>query len=251
MFDILNNNKFNIIQLEQVDSTQSYCKQLDKTKFLEEFTVIYTTNQTSGRGQQKHKWESEKNKNISFTLLLRPTFLKVQQQYMITKIISLSIVDCLQKYVNTEIKIKWPNDIYINKNKICGILSEAVISHNKLSELFVGIGININQEKFVFAPNPTSLFLETNQEYDLTLILNDVLESIALWYNKLKANHIDEINQKYLSLLLFKDELHDYLFKSKRIQAIIRDVNPFGHLIFETIDGKQDTAELNQLQFIL
>ena len=242
---------FTIIELDETTSTQTYLTQEDERKSFDEFTVITAKNQISGRGQGTNIWESENGKNICFSLLLKPLFLNPSEQFIITQIISLAIVDVLVKYGLQDVMIKWPNDIYVSNNKICGILIQNKIIGNQISHSYIGIGINVNQRKFLFAPNPTSLTLETDKMYDLNKFLNDTLHNIYVRYMQLKENKIIEIQNKYLSLLLFKGERRKYIYEGREIVATILNVNEFGHLILQQTDETILQCELRQLQFLI
>ncbi|MBR1627496.1 MAG: biotin--[Bacteroidales bacterium] len=242
---------FNIIKLSEIPSTQTFLLQEDERKVFDEYTVVYTNNQTHGRGQEKHIWESEKEKNVLFSLLLKPTFLDPSNQFLITQMISLAIVDTLQSYGLEDVKIKWPNDIYVKYAKICGVLVQNKITGLEFSNSYIGIGINVNQKKFLFAPNPTSMFLETGKETDLDIFLSDVLHNIYKRYLQLKEDELERLQSEYLSLLLFKEERRKYIYKGKEIEAKILGVNRFGHLILESDDTVVIQCELRELQFIL
>ena len=249
--------QYELIQLEEVTSTQTYLIDKDESLALQEFTTVYTSNQTLGRGQGTNKWESEKGKNISFSFLLRPTFLNPSNQYLITKIISLAIVEVLQDYGIKNVKIKWPNDIYVNENKICGILVQNKIIGNELSAVYVGIGININQTKFSFAPNPTSFFLEMEKEYSKQEVFQACMQRIISLYEEFKTGKLNNIDKKYLDNLLFLNQKRKYEYNGKLIQAEIKDVNEYGHFVLEgrELGLKEEklsvfVAELRELKFL-
>src|ERR1035437_6675835 len=149
----------NCIEIEKTDSTNSYLSKLLGEKTLFEGTVVITNRQEMGRGQRGTTWESEPNKNLTLSILLHPTFLRPDEQFQLNKAISLGVagfvVGVLQ--VDVDVKIKWPNDIYIRNKKVAGILIENSVSGNNLQHSIIGIGINVNQEKFsAKLPNPTS-----------------------------------------------------------------------------------------------
>ncbi len=241
---------FCIIEIPQTASTQTLLIEEDEKKSFGQYTVIFTTNQTAGKGQGTNIWESEKGKNLSFSLLLEPIFLNPSEQFLITQFVSLAIVDTLKEYLLGDVHIKWPNDIYIGKNKICGILIQNKIIGYQITTTYIGIGININQTKFSSAPNPTSFALEKGEEYNLREVLDNVLKNIFHRYKALKDNRISEIKKEYLSLLLFKDHYRKYFYKDKEIMAKILNVNSFGHLILQLEDNTTITCELKELQFV-
>ena len=116
----------NTIYLKSVDSTNSYASELLRQNNVPEGTLIYTFEQTKGRGQRGNSWESEPNKNIALSLVLHPSFLSADKQYLLSKITSLAVADLLAEMLESsakenKVKIKWPNDIYISEKKIGGI----------------------------------------------------------------------------------------------------------------------------------
>ena len=246
-----NKLQYELIKLKEVTSTQTYLIDKDDGLSLQEFTTVYTTNQTLGRGQGEHKWESEKDKNISFSFVLRPIFLNPSNQYLITKIISLAIADVLQGYGIDDVKIKWPNDIYVKQNKICGILVQNKIIGNELSAVYVGIGININQKDFLLAPNPTSFLLEKGRGFDTTQVFNSCMQRIIHKYEDYRKGKLKDLDKEYLEKLLFFKEYHKYEYDNKVIDAKIIDVNEFGHLILQDKDATIYTAELREIKFLL
>jgi BirA family biotin operon repressor/biotin-[acetyl-CoA-carboxylase] ligase len=241
---------FNIIHLNKVSSTQSYIIEQDKDSKMQEFTVFCTFNQTSGRGQGEHKWESEEGKNISFSFLVRPKFILPSEQFLLTQIASLSVADMLKKYIKEEVYVKWPNDIYVKNNKICGMLVQNKVIGNEFVGAYFGIGINVNQRKFFFAPNPTSMSIETNKEYDLDIILKEFLSCFQRRYVQLQQGKKEELKKEYMSSLLYKDMLKHYLYKGKGIEATIKDVDEYGYLILKTKEGNDLCCELKELTFI-
>ncbi len=241
---------FEVLEIESVDSTQTFLIDMEEREELQEFFTIYTTNQLAGKGQGEHKWESEKDKNISFSLLLRPFFIAPDKQFVITQIISLAILNTLEDLGVEDVKIKWSNDIYVKENKICGILVQNKIVGKEIFASYVGIGININQTKFSFAPNPTSFCLEMGKEFDKREVFHKVMLNIINLYTKYKCNVLPDIKQQYLDNLLFINEYRDYEYLNKKITAKIISVNSFGHLILEGKNKEIYTAELREIHFL-
>src|SRR5665213_310585 len=105
------------IHLKSVDSTNSYASELLRQNKPVEGTLIYTFEQQKGRGQRGTIWESEPNKNATLSFVLYPTFLHADKQFLLNKITSLAVADLMSELLGftdkkTDIKIKWPNDIY-------------------------------------------------------------------------------------------------------------------------------------------
>jgi len=242
--------KYEVLNLESIDSTQTYLINKDKNLSLCEFFTVYTSNQSAGKGQGEHKWESEKDKNICFSFVLHPVFIDPSDQYIITQIISLAILRTLREYDINGVKIKWPNDIYVNNKKICGMLIQNKILGREFSVSYVGIGINVNQKIFSFAPNPTSFALEKNGEFNKEEVFQKVMQNIIGMYLEYKKGKSSNINKKYSDNLLFLNEYRKYNYKGKETEFRIIDVNPYGHLILKDREQKQHIAELREIEFI-
>lgn len=242
--------KFNILKYETVSSTNNEAKKLLKSEDIPEFTVIVVDEQTKGRGQRKNSWHSEAGKNLIISIITKPTFLKITSQFYLSKAISLGIID----YLNSKkegFKIKWPNDIYYNDKKICGILIENSIAGSTIKNSIIGIGLNINQQKFPdYLPNATSLANITNNEYNLEEELNLLLASIYNKYELLKKNNFTEIDNLYYKYLYRINELANYkdafgIFKGKIIGIL-----PEGKLIIENSENKIRTYDFKEVEFI-
>jgi len=123
---------FQVEWYKRVSSTNDVCQQY-ATKGADEGIVVAAEFQEQGRGQRGNAWESQEGQNLTFSVLLRPNFLPVAEQFYLSKAISLAVSDWLVAYVtNKPVKIKWPNDIYIGDSKVCGILIENSFSSKYL-----------------------------------------------------------------------------------------------------------------------
>ncbi|MDR0971846.1 MAG: biotin--[acetyl-CoA-carboxylase] ligase [Bacteroidales bacterium] len=230
-----------------LDSTQDFLLSLDE-KDIFHFLVIATKNQTCGRGQGDNVWESEKDKTITFSLALEPQNIRAEDQFVLTQIVSLSILDYLKTYLDN-VFIKWPNDIYIGENKICGILIQNKILGQNISKSVVGIGLNVNQTYFSLAKNATSLKNELKKEFIIEEEMEKLLLCIKYRYERYKEEN--DLKQEYLSNLLYYNKWNNYIYKQENIRARIIDVNSFGHLILEKEDKTKIIAELRELKFII
>jgi len=195
--------ELHIIRFEEIDSTNSEARRhLDHAM---EGTVWTASFQTNGRGQYTRRWESNKGLNLLATLLLRPVFLPANRQFLISKCTALAICDFLVT-LDLSPRIKWPNDIYIGSNKICGILIEHQLSGNNLTSSIIGFGMNINQTQFQGAPKPTSIALETGVQHNVDVILAQVLQEIQKWYQTLRDGNSGKIDRSYDKLLINKSD---------------------------------------------
>ena len=111
------NNDISIIHLDEIPSTNDYLSQLCRQENVPEFQVVTAMSQTAGKGQRGNSWESEKGKNLLFSLVLHPTFIEAKEQFHLSMLIAICVSELLEQYTE-DICIKWPNDIYWKDNKI-------------------------------------------------------------------------------------------------------------------------------------
>jgi BirA family biotin operon repressor/biotin-[acetyl-CoA-carboxylase] ligase len=246
----------NIIRLKEVDSTNTYAQNLiknsDEGNHKLNGTVILSEFQSGGRGQNDNIWESQKGENLLLSLILIPSFLKAEDQFILSKFLSVSILRCL-KIFGIHSAIKWPNDIYVGNNKIGGILIENVISGSNLRSSILGLGLNINQSNFPDAiPNPTSMFLIKKEIYKVEDILRKLLEELEKNYKILESNDFEYFNDLYLENLLRFNELHHYRINNKIITAKITGITEYGQLILENGNSKmRNIYNFKEVEYIL
>lgn len=234
-----------IINLDEVASTNSYIQELATETKLIEGLVVVAKNQTEGRGQRGNTWQVEPDKNLTFSLVLKPN-LAVNEQFMLSKAIALGLFDFLTALKLKNVAIKWPNDVLVNNKKIAGILIENTLKQNKIDSAIVGIGLNINQQVFSPNINATSLQNELNINFDIDNLLNDLLACLEKRYLMLRALQYLKINTDYLNNLLGYNTELNYKIGDNQCKGIIRGVNPLGLLQLE-INGKITEFDLKEV----
>ncbi len=239
-----------IEKFNSLESTNKYCEALDLAE-VEDFTCYWALEQTAGIGQRGNHWESAPGKNLTFSLVLHPTFLPAERQFKLTEALSLALVDFLSPLTFLlSPSIKWPNDIYIATNKICGTLVSAHYTTSHLSSAVCGIGLNVNQTVFHnWVPNPTSLSLLTGMEFELEPLLKKLLTCIEKRYNDLKSGLDPE--PEYLSHLLNLNIPAHYLYNEEELTATITGIDPHGRLLLTTSDGRHLCCGMKEISFIL
>ena len=239
-----------IIELDTTESTNTYAYNLLKQEKPPEGTIIWAKEQTHGRGRDKNTWESEKGKNLTMSLILYPTFMKIEEQFLLSKAISIALFDYLSKFL-TNVFIKWPNDIYINNDKIAGILIENSIIGNRFAHTIVGIGLNVNQVRFSSnVPNPTSLKLQSGRDFDLQECLYELNKSIKIRYEMLRSKNIGKINTDYLSHVYRYKILSTYRTKQDKFEARIIDIENNGVIVLETNNNEIRQYTFDEVSFM-
>ncbi len=264
------NELFGITWFDVIGSTNSSLA--EERSRLPEWSVFAARMQTAGRGQRGNKWLCEKDANLTFSILLKPTAIHPARQFTISEAVALAIVRYLEGRGITA-RIKWPNDIYCGKLKICGVLVENFLSAAILSESIVGIGLNLNQREFdPSIPNPTSISLlkypdggEGMQRFEPADELPILLEHIRKEYGMVLKSP-DVIHSEYLDRLYLRGEWHRFIdcrgndaanlipttqtADGKRFRGRIIDVTPEGLLKAELPEGNIETFAFKELRYL-
>ncbi|MFY0625200.1 MAG: biotin--[acetyl-CoA-carboxylase] ligase [Reichenbachiella sp.] len=233
-----------VIFLPQCHSTNEEAQSI-LSKNVEEGTCIITANQSQGKGQRGNSWESEPDKNITFSIILKPDFLTVINQFGLHIISSLAIYEVLFDFAGKNLKIKWPNDIYFNENKIGGILIENSIRGKNIDSSIIGIGINVNQIAFE-NDHATSLKEISGLKFEINDLIEKIIIALEKRYSQLKNGEYDKLKIQYLRRL-YLYELPS-LFKSDNqlFTGTIKGIDSDGKLIIndETADRLFDFKEV-------
>jgi BirA family biotin operon repressor/biotin-[acetyl-CoA-carboxylase] ligase len=241
-----------IIKLNATDSTNSFLKNLLQNSTPRNFTVVVTTNQTKGRGQLEKNWNSEPHKNLTFSVFISFKNLKIIHQKYLNFAISQAIYDVLLAKNLFKIHIKWPNDILSANKKICGILIENTFSGKNIKNAIVGIGLNVNQEKFPeFINNATSLKLETSIEFDLDKLLKDILIELQKKINLLELQRFKLLEENYLNVL-YKKNIPS-MFKNNNgdiFIGIISGISNDGKLQIKVEDSSTKEFGIKEVSFL-
>lgn len=216
----------------------------------EEFTVVSTEEQTCGRGQGTNVWCSQSGKNLTFSLVLFPD-IPAERHFFLNMCISLGIRDTVAKYAD-RVCVKWPNDIYIDERKVCGILIESSVKAARLTRCVVGIGLNVNQEEFdAWVPNPVSIRNVSGQYVDLSEILDETMQNIHRYYTLLQQGEGEAIKQEYLQHLWRKDLPAAYRDAQGEFVGTIRGCDDLGCLQIEREDGTMSVYAFREVSFVL
>ncbi|MCH7408838.1 biotin--[acetyl-CoA-carboxylase] ligase [Belliella sp. DSM 111904] len=251
MYKILANTLFlgkEVIYLPVCHSTNDLAMDMLKSGKVTEGSIVIAGEQTHGKGQRGNVWKSEPNENLTFSLVLRPTFLNAMDQFYLNIMISVAIVEALAS-LNLELLVKWPNDIYTtNGHKVGGILFENVISKGKVSSAVVGIGLNVNQ-KFFDLDQATSLVWLSKQELNLKEIFSLIIHKIEKNYVLLKGGKLSELKDRYLKSMYLLNSWAKYSDGEDFIGQII-GITEEGKLIMEKESGVQNFYAFKEVKFI-
>ena len=231
--NILSPNNFNFIHLESVDSTMTSIK-----KFVDKKNIcMLADEQTSGVGRRGNKWVSPKG-NIYISFLIKYD-LSIENHFLFSALTANSIIKFLNKYIDKNINIKWPNDIIINNQKIAGIMTE-IYEHNNIKYIIIGAGINIlNSPKIVDYKTCSLKNYKDNLKYDDVLI--NFIESYCNEYKMITIKNYDQILNLFKNKMSYFGSKINILLPNGDIKKVLlKNLNLDGSLLVE-FDGKEES----------
>lgn len=244
---------FRMIELDEVDSTNNFLRHLDMPEG-QSMTLVTAEFQSAGRGADTNRWESEKGKNLLFSLRVRPSNLPARRMFAVSEVAALAVRDALNVFV-PGFRIKWPNDIYFEDSKVAGILIENDLQGAQIRNSTIGIGININQRHFLSdAPNPRSLADIVGHEVERRDVLEKFMESVTHYLQQVENGEedaLDALHEHYKEGLYRRDEEHKYVDEMGVFCAKLIDVEQSGHLILLDSEGKRRRYEFKEVKYII
>ena len=230
-----------IIHIDETDSTNRWLRSVMSG---DNPVAVWADYQTAGRGQGTNTWESERGKNLLFSLLLHPRQLPANKQFQISMAVSLAICEAVGQHIG-DLSIKWPNDIYWRDGKIGGILIEHTLQGSMIKDSIIGVGLNVNQRVFHSdAPNPVSIWQICECETDREQLLNHILNCLDRYLSH-------DIKAQYLSMLYRRKGFHPYADKAGAFMAEIVTVEDDGRLVLSDEDGQARRYAFKEVSFII
>jgi BirA family biotin operon repressor/biotin-[acetyl-CoA-carboxylase] ligase len=255
----LQNNTFstlfvgqNLIRLTEVDSTNNFLKaKVSKSEPLPEGTVIMADKQFAGRGQLENIWYAEPGLNLTFSIYLCPLFLPVNRQFLLNMAVSYGVSIALSGLLGSFLKVKWPNDLYYNDQKIGGILIENIIAGATYRASIIGIGINVNQLNFdqVTLKKTTSVSKILQRDVNLLELLAIICKNIEVQYLKLRAGNFDKLQFNYINGLYKFNEQAFYRHNGESFEGRIVDVTEIGQLVILS-GGVKAVYNFKEIEFL-
>ena len=244
---------FKIIHIDETDSTNRWLKEHRDSSLAslsdvakEPSLCVVADYQTAGKGCGTNSWESERGKNLTFSVMLHPVEIPASGQFRISEAVSVALCTTLETYIYNKVEIKWPNDIYVGDQKICGILIENRLQGTTIMDSIVGIGLNVNQQTFRSdAPNPVSMYQLVGHEMDRTALLDAFLEALD------EAMDSETVGTDYRSRLYRRDGFYDYRDGQGDFQAKLLNVLDDGRLVLLDTEGTARLYAFKEVQYII
>ncbi len=242
----------NIVKLDAINSTNNYLKKLSKEDETVDWTIVTAEHQTLGRGQMNTIWESDKGKNLVCSILVRFDTFKSQDQFYLNCAVSLGIYHTLKKFAIPNLTIKWPNDIMSGSKKVCGILIENSLISNRIANTIIGIGLNVNQERFSKElPKAISMKQILGVTFDRDEILENLIFSLQEQIELLHQKNFDLLHNNYENVLFQKEEVRVYEnVEKEKFMGKILGVTKKGRLLVEQENDVVKKYDFKEIVFV-
>lgn len=240
-----------IRKISATPSTNSHLKGLLKAEQLPDGFVLFAEVQTAGRGQMGSSWQSQKGKSLTFSVFKQLHGFEIENQFYLSKVVSLAVYDTLKYFQIPEIKIKWPNDILSADKKLCGILIENIIQQQAIKGCIIGVGINVNEETFSNLPNATSMKLQTGIFFIIYEVLSRFLEILNPKWQMIERKQFSEIDILYFDLLYRRNKISVFEnARDERFNGKIRGVSHEGKLLVESENDEVIAFDLKEIKLL-
>jgi BirA family transcriptional regulator, biotin operon repressor / biotin---[acetyl-CoA-carboxylase] ligase len=239
-----------MVYLPTCQSTNDEATLLLQQKQAPDGTVVITNQQLAGRGQRGNQWHTQPGQNLTFSIVFEPHFLTITEQFQLNIAISLGVWAALSELLPAAgLKIKWPNDIYYNNQKLGGILIENNLQGVRIESATVGIGLNINQLEFENL-RATSLQKITQRSYDLVEVLDNLLLKIEENYLLLRTGHHNPLKMRYLQNLYRYQEIHHFEKDGVAFEGMIVGIGAYGKLAVQ-IENTLQYFDLKEISYLI
>jgi len=238
-----------VIFLPKCRSTNDIASEMLNRGVLSEGSIVITNNQYGGRGQRGNSWYSRAEENLTFSIFIKPSFIRPIDNFYLNIVTSLSIFEVLHDLGLNNLRIKWPNDIVYNNRKLAGILIENSVQLGKIESTIIGMGLNINQIEFDQSLNATSLKIIFGESFDKNALFNSIIHQFEKTYLLLKNTSVERLKERYLTNLYWMNEEHT--FKSlKKFRGIITGIDEIGRLKVN-IGGRTKPFNFKEIEYIV
>ncbi len=237
------------IILETVDSTNNYAMAMVQNSAGNSGDAVFALAQTHGKGRRNNVWISGESKSILLSIITEMQWLPVLYQFRLSVAVALACHDFISGYIKENVKIKWPNDIFINDRKAGGVLIENVIKGNLWQWSIIGIGLNVNQQNFESQHLvATSLRQLTGQVYDVVELGKKLHEDVLVRINQLQNGGFNEMLEEYNALLFARNKQVKLRKGNIVFETSIQSVSPSGELI--TKDAIERSFGFDEVEFL-
>ncbi|GHV14973.1 bifunctional ligase/repressor BirA [Fibrobacterales bacterium] len=223
------------IRFAECESTHKYMHA--NFENLQAGTVVIADYQSGGTGRHNRSWIAPKGKNLSFNILLPTDNLQAKFYAPVTQVAAITLAQILRKN-GINATVKWPNDILVEKKKICGIISELLGVGRKAISLGIGLNVNTPAEDLLGIDRPvTSMFIESSVEWNRDELLAEFLTDFAKNFERLVRDGLSPFIEEWSRMGNFVGVKARLVEGSLSLEGVIESVQIDGSLLFKTADG--------------
>lgn len=250
-----NNTEFYIEHLAVTDSTNNYIR-ANRGRLWQVAgdrpVVVYADEQTAGRGQRGNVWQSHAGENLLVSIMVRPQAMSVSSQFALSQAAALA-VKAAMGYLDINVVLKWPNDIYVGDRKLAGILVETDSCGAVVDSAIIGIGINVNQTEFPPMDKvPVSIKMLLGGEHAVGDVLSALLDAFSYYFNMMvQRGDYSAIATEYKRSLLGYLKPMCYRAGGKEFDAVIKDVESDGRLRLLLGDGTEVLYAFKEVEVVI
>ncbi len=201
-----------------------------------EGAIVIAESQTAGRGRMGRKWASPKAKGAYLSVILKPDILP-KEVSSITLFAALSVAKTIRELSNLTAFIKWPNDVLVNNQKVCGVLTEMNAETDKINFVIIGIGVNINAKKELLPKGATSIMEESGAELSRVEVVRSIFKNLDKYYKLFNSGQRNEIIREYKELSNFLGVRVQVTYHDTKIEGYAVDIDKDGALILRMDSG--------------
>lgn len=241
---------FSFTYLKKIDSTNAFLLEIPENERIG--AVVFAHEQTAGKGMGANSWESHPGENLTFSVGVDMSFLKAADQFLLSQAVPLGLLDVLDTMLSSaSLMVKWPNDLFYEKQKLCGILINNTIHSMDMGVSVIGIGLNVNQMRFQDWPtHPVSMKMILGKDIMLESLLKQLVDAVDRRVQLLRTEEgIIKIKNDYLNRLYRYQTWADYEVDGQKVRRFITGIDSFGRL--ETVDesGEKFVYDIKEIKF--
>ena len=237
--------------LKKIGSTNAFMADVPENERVG--AAVFAHEQTAGKGMGSNSWESLPGENLTFSMGVDMSFMKADDQFMLSQAVPLGLLDVLDEMLSPEyLAVKWPNDLFYQDRKLCGILINSTIHGMDMSVSVIGIGLNVNQMQFQDWPtHPISMKMILGKEVALEPLLKQLVDAVD---RRVQLIHdiegVEIIKNDYLNRLYRYRTWSDYEVNGQKVRRFITGIDEFGRL--ETLDESKQKCvyDIKEIKFL-
>jgi len=237
-----------ILRFDAVQSTNKTAAELVALSQATHGTVILAREQTAGRGQRGRGWVSEAGLDLTLSVVLEPAALRAEQQFALSKLAALAVHDTVSRWVVGAVRVKWPNDVLVERRKVAGILIECDLVGDRVRRAVVGVGLNVNSAGLDETLAATSLATQCGGAQDLEEVLAALLGALRERWAQWEADPVGT-DRDYADRLWAAGRWAPMLLDGDLRSLRPMEVDALGRLLVEHEDGRVAAYGLDRLRF--